>query len=96
LYPRRTDRYRKIAPDQTDAILARGAAYGESRSVCNAHWHSDIEQGRVMGAGVVARLHADPAFRADLEAAKSELTAIRAQNVKLVKDCTGEAAALAQ
>ena len=49
-----------------------------------------------MGAGVVARLHAEPAFRADLEAAKSELAAIRAQNVILASDCVGEAAALAR
>jgi acid phosphatase (class A) len=86
----------EIAPDQTDAILSRGKAYGESRNVCNVHWHSDVVQGRIMGAGVVARLHAEPAFRADLEAAKSELTAVRAQQVKPARDCVGEAAALAK
>jgi acid phosphatase (class A) len=86
----------EIAPGQIDAILARGAAYGVSRNVCNVHWHSDVMQGRAIGAGVVARLHAEPAFRADLEAAKSDLAAIRSQNVTLVSDCTREAAALAQ
>jgi acid phosphatase (class A) len=84
----------EIAPEQTDAILARGAAYGESRNVCNVHWYSDVVQGRFIGAGVVARLHAEHTFRTDLEAAKSELDATRAQEVKLTRDCVGEAAAL--
>ncbi len=86
----------EIAPDRTDALLARGVQYGESRSVCNAHWHSDVEQGRLMGAGTVARLHADPAFRADLDAAKTELAVARALNLKPTRDCTAETAALAQ
>ena len=84
----------EIAPERADAILARGLAYGESRNVCNVHWHSDVVEGRVMGAGTVARLHADAAFRADLEAAKSELAAVRAQGAKPSRDCAAEAAAL--
>ena len=69
-------------------------AYGESRNVCNVHWHSDVVQGRTIGAGVVARMHAEPAFRADLEAARSELAAVRARNAKPSRDCAAEAAAL--
>src|SRR5688572_533565 len=84
----------EIAPDRTDALLARGAAYGESRNVCNVHWHSDLVHGRVIGAGTVARLRAEPAFRADLEAARSELAAVRDQSAKPTRDCAGEAAAL--
>jgi hypothetical protein len=53
-------------------------------------------EGQAIGAGVVVRLHPEPAFRADLEAAKSELAAIRADNVTLVSDCAGETAALAK
>lgn len=84
----------EIAPEQTDAILARGMTYGESRNVCNVHWHSDVVQGRVIAGGVVARLHAEPAFRADMEAAKSELASVRAEGVKPTRDCAAEAAAL--
>ena len=84
----------EMAPERADAILARGLAYGESRNVCNVHWHSDVVEGRVMGAGTVARLHADAAFRADLDAAKSELAAVRAQGAKPSRDCAAEAAAL--
>jgi acid phosphatase (class A) len=85
----------EISPEQTDAILARGRAFGESRNVCNVHWHSDVVQSRLIAAGTVARLHADPAFRADLEAAKAELTAVRNKGLKPTRDCSVEAAALA-
>jgi len=85
----------EIAPDRTDAILARGRAFGESRVVCNVHWHSDVIEGRFMGAAAVARLHADPAFRAELEAAKAELATVRAKGLKPSRDCDAEAKALA-
>jgi acid phosphatase (class A) len=85
----------EIAPERADAILARGRAFGESRVVCNVHWHSDVVEGRFMGAAAVARLHADPAFRAELEAAKAELAAVRAKGLKPTRDCQAEAKALA-
>jgi len=85
----------EIAPERADAILARGHAFGESRSICNVHWHSDVVQGRFMGAAAVARLHADPMFRADLEAAKAEVAAVRAKGLKPSRDCKAEAEALA-
>jgi acid phosphatase (class A) len=84
----------EIAPDKTDALLARGRAFGQSRVVCNVHWQSDVLAGQIMGAGVVARLHADPAFLADLNAAKRELAAVRASSLPS-KDCEAESAALA-
>jgi len=84
----------EISPEQTDAILARGWAFGQSRVVCNVHWQSDVIGGRLMGAGTVARLHADPTFRADLEAAKTELAGVRAKGLKPQRDCAAEAAAM--
>jgi acid phosphatase (class A) len=86
----------EIAPAQTDAVLARGRAFGQSRVVCNVHWQSDVREGRFMGAGTVARLHADATFRADVEAATAELAAVRAKGLKPVRDCAAEAAALAE
>lgn len=85
----------EILPAQTDAILSRGRSFGESRNVCNVHWHSDVVQARNVAAGVIARLHAEPAFRADLAAAKVELDAVRSKGQKPIRDCTAEAAALA-
>lgn len=85
----------EIAPDRANEILARGRAFGESRIVCNAHWQSDVQQGFVLAAATVARLHAEPAFRADLEAAKNELAAVRAKGLNPLRDCNAEAGALA-
>ena len=84
----------EISPEQADAILARSRAYGESRNVCNHHWYSDVDWGRFMGAATVARLHANPAFRADLGAAKAELAAVRDKGRNPTRDCSAEAAAL--
>jgi acid phosphatase (class A) len=47
-----------------------------------------------MGAATVARLHANPAFRADLEAAKAELAAVHDKGLNPTRDCRAEAAAL--
>jgi acid phosphatase (class A) len=85
----------EIAPQQTNAILARGVTFGESRLVCNVHWQSDVTQGMVMGASAVARLHADSSFQADLELAKTEYAVAIAKGLKPSRDCGAEAAALA-
>jgi len=82
----------EIAPEQANAILARGRAFGESRNVCNVHWRSDVEASRFIATGVVAVLHSDPAFRADLEAAKTDLAAAHAKGLKPTRDCAVEAA----
>jgi acid phosphatase (class A) len=85
----------ELSPAQTDALLVRARRYGESRNVCNVHWHSDVMQGRLVGAGLVGRLHADPVFRADLEAARAEIAAARVHGRTPTRDCAAEAAALA-
>ena len=84
----------EIAPERTQAILARGLAHGDSRHVCNVHWQSDVIQSRVLGAGVAARLHAEAAFRVDVEQARAELAATRAKGSQPTRDCAVEAAAL--
>jgi len=48
-----------------------------------------------MGAATVARLHADPTFLADLEAAKGEFAELRAKGVPPTGDCQAEGSALA-
>jgi acid phosphatase (class A) len=58
------------------------------------NWHSDVVEGRLVGLDAVARLHADPAFRADLEAAKAELAVVRANGLKPTRDCHKETDAL--
>jgi len=43
-----------------------------------------------MGAAAVARLHANPAFQAEIEAAKAELETVRAKGLKPTHDCEAE------
>lgn len=63
----------EAAPARADALLRLGQDSGESRVICGVHFTSDVEAGRVLASGMVARLHADPAFSADLAAMKTEL-----------------------
>lgn len=86
----------QAVPARTDALLARGRSFGESRLVCNVHWQSDVLQGRFMASGTFARLQSDPAFRADIAAAAAELAAARSQGSAPDRDCAAEAAALGQ
>ncbi len=85
----------EAAPDRAAEILARGRAFGQSRVACNVHWLSDTEEGRVMAAATVARLHADATFEADLAAARGEIAAARAKGLAPSRDCAKEAAQLA-
>jgi acid phosphatase (class A) len=68
----------EVAPEHASAVLARGRAFGDSRIVCGVHYQSDIEAGRYLGSAMVSRLHQDPAFMADLEKARAEVAASRA------------------
>jgi len=85
----------ELLPSRADAILQRGRDYGQSRLVCDVHWQSDIDAGRVIAAATVARLHADPAFRADLDAARQELAQLPPA-AAAPSACAAESAALSQ
>jgi acid phosphatase (class A) len=69
----------ELAPDRTANIMSRGRDFGDSRVVCGVHFPSDIEAGRLLAGAMVARLHADPAFTADLATAKAEVAASKAK-----------------
>jgi acid phosphatase (class A) len=86
----------EIAPGRADAVLQRGYAFGMSRVVCRAHWESDVEAGRVVGAATVSRLHADPVFVAQMAQAKKEIARARASGARSPRDCAAEARALAE
>ncbi|HEY2660140.1 MAG TPA: phosphatase PAP2 family protein [Caulobacteraceae bacterium] len=68
----------ELAPDRATEILARARSIGESRIVCGVHYLSDVEAGRTTGSILVAALHGDAAFRADLDKARAEVVAARA------------------
>jgi acid phosphatase (class A) len=85
----------EIAPDRADALLQRGRAFGQSRGICGAHWKSDIEAGRIVGAATFARLQTNPVYRAQLEAARAEVMSERSRGAGPAGDCAAQAAALA-
>jgi acid phosphatase (class A) len=67
----------ELAPDRASEILMRARSIGESRIVCGVHYLSDVQAGRDAGGILVARLHAEPAFQADLAKARDEIKAAR-------------------
>lgn len=67
----------ELNPDRQDEILERGFQMGESRVICGYHFQSDVDAGRITGSGIVARLHADPNFTAQLEKAKKEFAQLK-------------------
>jgi acid phosphatase (class A) len=84
----------EISPAQSQAILARGRAFAQSRLACNVHWYSDIVEGQVMGAATVAKLHSNSVFQSDLAKARKELEAVRAKGSPVGRDCAAETAIL--
>lgn len=86
----------ELAPERSDALLARAHAYGQSRVVCGYHWQSDVDAGRLMAAATVARLHADPVFTAQMALARGEIAAARTAGATAPAHCAAEAAALAR
>jgi acid phosphatase (class A) len=67
----------ELMPDRATEIMMRARSIGESRIVCGVHYLSDVEAGRTNGAVLVAALHGNPEFRADMEAARAEVAAAR-------------------
>ncbi|QIG48692.1 phosphatase PAP2 family protein [Nordella sp. HKS 07] len=86
----------EINPQRSNELLSPGISFGQSRVICNAHWQSDVDAGRIMGAATVARLHADPVFLADVEAAREEVKKAKAAGETPKTDCSAEAAALSE
>lgn len=68
----------ELAPQKADAMLAVGKQVGESRIICGVHYASDIEAGRTLAGAMVARLHADPQFQADMKKASTEIARAKA------------------
>lgn len=85
----------QVSPERTNALVARGREFGQSRLVCNVHWPSDVQEGQLIAAAVVARLNAEETFRNDVAAARAEVEALRAQGFTAdAASCDAEASAL--
>jgi len=84
----------EVNPARATELMTRGRAYGQSRVICNAHWQSDVDAGRIMGAATVASLHSNPAFLKDLAAAKEEIQAAQKAGNTPTENCAAEGVAL--
>jgi acid phosphatase (class A) len=62
-------------PARAEAIRAFGKRTGDLRAVCRVHWLSDVENGRLLAAALYQQQQREPAFAADLAAAREELQA---------------------
>lgn len=62
-----------MVPEKRAEIWARVDEYAESRVIGGMHYPRDLAAGRMAGTAIAATLFADPAFRADVEAARVEL-----------------------
>jgi acid phosphatase (class A) len=85
-------------PDRATPIQIRARSYGESRIVCGAHNMSAVEAGRLGATVTMESVRQTPAYQADLEAARAELKAARA-NPALTPDagsCSAEAGLIAK
>lgn len=67
----------ELVPERSTEILTRARSFGESRLICGVHNMSAVEAGRANGSIVVAGLHGSAAFRADMDAARKEIAALR-------------------
>ena len=67
----------EINIDRQNEILKRGFEFGQSRVICGVHYQSDVDAGRVVASGLVARLHADEGFCTQLAKAKKEFTKLK-------------------
>lgn len=63
----------QIAPSHAEAIIKRGYEFGQSRMICGAHWQSDVDAGRLVGAVEYSRLLTIPKFQEDLQKATEEV-----------------------
>jgi acid phosphatase (class A) len=86
----------EVAPDRANALAQRAYAFGQSRAVCGVHWQSDVDAGRLVAGAVVAQLHSNDDFNAQLAEAQKEYAAAKASKVNLAIDCAAEAQALAK
>jgi acid phosphatase (class A) len=65
----------RAAPSRATELLARAREYARERIVCGMHFRSDIVAGETLGTAVAVMMLRNPAFQADVAAARDELRA---------------------
>lgn len=87
--------FARLAPDQADGARRMGREIAFSRAVCRVNWASDVEAGIGQGIGLFARASIQPGFQAELDAARAEVAAARAEGLTH-PSCAAERRALRQ
>nr|WP_245161522.1 PA-phosphatase [Brevundimonas alba] len=70
-----------LAPDRAGAARAMGREIGISRAVCATNWPSDVEDGLRLGQTIYEQASASPGFTVDMESARLEIAAARAEGL---------------
>ncbi|MDQ0319939.1 acid phosphatase (class A) [Pararhizobium capsulatum DSM 1112] len=65
-----------MVPEQKAAIMTRAWEYGHNRMVAGVHYATDIEAGRISGTVISQTIMTHDDFKAEFEAAKSELRTV--------------------
>jgi acid phosphatase (class A) len=79
-------------PQRAVSLMQRGRAYGESAAVCGLASATETSNGRDLGAVMLARAEADPAFAADLGKARAQIAAAAASPTAIKPEaCEAEA-----
>lgn len=69
-----------LAPDRAADARRIGREIGQSRAICRMNWPADVADGAALGQRLFAA-ETSPAFAADLEAARAEVAAARAERL---------------
>lgn len=65
--------FSQAQPERAKELMKKGYDFGQSRVICGAHWQSDVDAGRYVGATEYARLQTLPEFHKQIEQVKAEL-----------------------
>lgn len=65
--------FSQAKPERAKELMKKGYEFGQSRVICGAHWQSDVDAGRYVGATEYARLETLPEFHKQIEQVKAEL-----------------------
>ncbi|MGZ9098556.1 MAG: PA-phosphatase [Brevundimonas sp.] len=84
-----------LAPDRAGEARRIGREIGLSRAVCRMNWTSDVTDGATAGERLYTAAAGAEDFAADLEAARAEITAARAEGLTHPA-CAAERRALSQ